>query len=277
MLRKTNPTSAGRRNRIDAVDTQITTEKPTKSLMVKGTFKRQGRNNSGRVTVRHRGGGVKRKLRVLDWKRRKLGVPGKVMGIEYDPMRSANIALVFYADGEKTYIICPTGLQVNDQIMSGPEADIKVGNAMPLSRIPVGMPIHNLELRAGKGAQMVRGAGTAALIQSKEGNYVTVQLPSKEVRLINAECFATIGQVGNQDWKNRQIGKAGRKRMMGWRPAVRGTAQHPGSHPHGGGEGRSGVGMKFPKTPWGKHALGTKTRRAHKYSNNLIIQDRRVK
>ena len=277
MLKKSKPTSAGRRNRVDVVTPELSKKAPTKSLLAKGVFKRQGRNNTGKITVRHRGGGVKRKMRVIDWRRKTTHVPAVVQAIEYDPMRTANLALVYYANGEKAYILAPNDLKVGDTVMSGTDAEIRVGNALPLGKIPVGMPIHNIELRPGKGAQMVRTAGTAALIQSKEGKNVIVQLPSKEFRLINAECFATIGQVGNLDHKNRNLGKAGRKRLLGWRPTVRGTAQHPGSHPHGGGEGRSGVGMKYPKTPWGKHALGLKTRSKKKYSNKYIIQDRRKK
>ncbi len=277
MLKKIKPTSAGKRNRIDVVTENLSSEKPTKSLVAKGVFKRQGRNNSGRITVRHRGGGVKRKLRLIEWKRKKLSVPAVVKAIEYDPMRTAHIALLFYKDGAKAYILAPDNLQVGDTVMAGIDAEIKVGNAMPLSKIPVGMAIHNIEMRPGKGAQLVRTAGTSALIQSKDGNQVIVQLPSKELRLINAECFATIGQVGNLDHKNRSLGKAGRKRLMGWRPSVRGTAQHPDSHPHGGGEGRSGVGLKYAKTPWGKHAMGKKTRNSRRYSNRFIIQDRRIK
>ncbi len=270
MLKHARPTTPGRRNRIDLVS-EVTAGSPEKALLAKGVFKRQGRNNTGKITVRHRGGGVKRKLRLIDWKRKKRGVPGIINAIEYDPMRSANIALVYYSDGEKAYILAPVGLNVNDTVMAGDEAEIKVGNALPLSKIPVGMPIHNIELKPGKGAQMVRTAGGAALIQSKDEKTVTIQLPSKEVRLINATCLATIGQVGNLDWKNTSLGKAGRKRLMGWRPSVRGTAQHPGSHPHGGGEGRSGIGMKYPKTPWGKHALGKKTRRNHRSDKAILI------
>jgi large subunit ribosomal protein L2 len=227
--------------------------------------------------MRHRGGGVKKKQRVIEWRRTKVGVPAVVQRLEYDPMRSAHLALLFYRDGEKSYILAPNDLEVGSEIMSGPAAEVRVGNALPLKNIPVGTPIHNLELTPGKGAQMVRGAGTAAFIQSKEGNMVAVQMPSKEVRLIKAECFATIGQVGNQDHKNQKIGKAGRKRLMGIRPSVRGTAQHPDSHPHGGGEGRSGIGLKYPKTPWGKHALGVKTRKKKKQSSKYIIRDRRSK
>ena len=277
MIRKAKPTTPSRRHRSDQDFSLLSKSGPERSLLAKGIFKRQGRNSSGRITVRHRGGGVKRKLRIIDWKRKKRDIPGLVKALEYDPMRSAHIALIYYPDGEKTYILAPDGLRVGDKIETGENAEIKPGNALPLKNIPIGMAIHNLELRSGKGAQLVRSAGVAALIQSKEGKYVTVQLPSKELRLINAECLATIGQVGNVEWKTISLGKAGRRRHMGWRPAVRGTAQHPGSHPHGGGEGRSGVGMKYPKSPWGKHALGKKTRKKKKYSNKWIVRDRRVK
>jgi large subunit ribosomal protein L2 len=277
MLIKRNPTSAGRRNQTVVDRSTLHKGEPEKTLLASGHTKRQGRGFKGHVTVRHRGGGVKKKLRVLDWKRSKHGIPGVVRQLEYDPIRSARIALVFYKDGEKRYMVAPDGLEIGQEIVSGEKADVKVGNAIPLSKVPVGMPIHNLELTPGKGAQMVRGAGTAATVQSKEGAFVTVLLPSKELRLIKAECFATIGQVGNQDHKNQKIGKAGRKRLMGIRPGVRGTAQHPGSHPHGGGEGRSGIGLKYPKTPWGKHALGTKTRNKKKFSTKYIVRDRRVK
>lgn len=277
MLLKRRPTSAGTRHQVKVGRKHLHSGRPERSLLVSGHLKRQGRGAEGHITVRHRGGGVKRKLRLIDWKRNKSMVPGKVERLEYDPLRSAHLALVVYSDGDKRYMLAPEGLEVGMSVVSGERVDVKVGNALPLKRIPIGMPIHNLELVPGKGAQIVRGAGTAALIQSKEGKYVTVQLPSKEIRLINAECFATIGQVGNPDWKNRKIGKAGRKRLMGIRPTVRGTAQHPGSHPHGGGEGRSGVGLKYPKTPWGKHALGTKTRSRKKPSRRFIVKDRRVK
>ncbi len=277
MIRKRKPTTPGQRHREDQDFSVITKKKPEKKLLAKGVYKRQGRNNQGRVTVRHRGGGVKRKMRIIDWKRKKHGIPGTIKSIEYDPMRSAHIALVVYADGEKTYILAPQGVKVGDILMSGEKAEIKTGNCLPLKKIPVGMPIHNIEMKIGKGAQLARSAGTAALIQSKEKKYVTIQLPSKEFRLIHNECYATIGQVGNTDWKNISLGKAGRRRHMGWRPAVRGTAQHPGSHPHGGGEGRSGVGMKYPKSPWGKHARGKKTRQKRRYSNRFIVKDRREK
>ena len=220
---------------------------------------------------------MKKRLRVIDWKRNKQDIPAVVKRIEYDPNRSANIALLFYKDGEKRYILAPDTMEVGQEILAGENVEVKAGNCMPLKNVPVGVPIHNIETRPGKGAQLVRGAGTSAMVQAKEGNFVTISLPSKEVRLINAECFATIGQVGNIDWKNQKLGKAGRSRLKGIRPTVRGTAQHPNSHPHGGGEGRSGVGMKYPKTPWGKHALGKKTRNKKKTTNKYIIKDRRKK
>ncbi len=277
MLKRSRPTTSSRRHRTEIDRSGLYRGQPEKSLLVPGHKKRQGKGFKGHITVRHRGGGVKKRMRIIDWKRDKFGVPGKVARIEYDPMRGAHLALVVYADGDKRYIISPDGLQVNDTVMSGDKADIKIGNSLPLKLIPVGMPIHNLELRQGRGAQMVRGAGTAAFIQSKEESMITVLMPSREVRLIPADCLATIGQVGNMDWKNRKLGKAGRKRLMGIRPSVRGTAMHPNNHPHGGGEGRSGVGLKYPKTPWGKHALGTKTRKKSKYTNKYIIKDRRSK
>jgi large subunit ribosomal protein L2 len=277
MLRQRKPTTNGRRHELALDRSELHKGKPEKSLLASGHKKRQGRGFQGHITVRHRGGGVKKKMRIIDWKRDKSNVPGRVDRIEYDPMRSANLALVVYADGDKRYILAPEGLNIDDTIMAGTDAEMKPGNALPLHRIPVGTPIHNLELRVGKGAQMVRGAGTAASIQSKEGKFVAVLLPSKEIRLINRDCLATIGQVGNQDWKNQKLGKAGRRRLMGIRPGNRGTAQHPGSHPHGGGEGRSGIGLKYPKTPWGKHALGKKTRKKNKPSSKYIVRDRRVK
>lgn len=278
MLKKHKATTPGRRHRIDTDRSDLHKGKPEKSLLKKGHKKRQGRGYKGRITVRHRGGGVKKKQRVIDFKRNKLGVPGIVKRIEYDPMRSANIALIFYKDGEKRYILAPDELEVGQEIMAGEDAEVEVGNTIPLSKVPIGMPIHNLELTIGKGGQIVRGAGTAAYVLSKEGKYATVQLPSKEHRLINLRCCATIGQVGNKDWKNRKLGKAGRKRLMGIRPSLRGVAQNPGSHPHGGGEGRSGVGRKYAKTPWGKIASpGKKTRKKKKASNKFIVKDRRVK
>lgn len=246
--------------------------------MVKGAVKKTGgRNASGKVTIRSRGGGHKRLLRRIDFKRDKYEIPGKVVAIEYDPNRNANLALIHYADGEKRYHLAPSQLKIGSIIVSGENVEIKVGNSLPLKNIPVGTPIHNLELEPKKGGQMVRGAGTAAVIQSKEGKHATIQLPSKEKRLINLDCFATIGQVGNQDWKTIKFGKAGRRRHMGFRPKVRGVAMHPGAHPHGGGEGRSGIGMPSPKSPWGKPTLGKKTRKKSKYSDKLIIKDRRAK
>jgi large subunit ribosomal protein L2 len=277
MLIKIKPTSAGRRHQVVLDRSELHKGDPEKSLVASGHLKRKGRGFKGHVTVRHRGGGVKKKLRVIDWKRNKFGIAGRVERIEYDPIRSANIALVIYIDGEKRYMLSPEGLEIGSQVMSGPKAEVRVGNALPLKNVPIGTPVHNVELTPGKGAQMVRGAGTAAFIQSKEGSMVTVLLPSKEIRLIKDECFATIGQVGNSDYKNQKIGKAGRKRLMGIRPTVRGTAQHPDSHPHGGGEGRSGIGLKHPKTPWGKHALGKKTRSKRKSSSKYIVRDRRIK
>lgn len=278
MLKKHKATTPGRRHRIDVDRSDLHKGKPEKSLLKKGHKKRQGRGYKGRITVRHRGGGVKKRQRIIDFKRNKRDVPGVVKRIEYDPMRSANIALIFYRDGEKRYILAPDGLEVGQEIMAGEKAEFEVGNAIPLSKAPIGMPIHNLELTIGKGGQIVRGAGTAAYVLSKEGKYATVQLPSKEHRLINLRCYATIGQVGNKDWKNRKLGKAGRKRLMGIRPSLRGVAQNPGSHPHGGGEGRSGVGRKYAKTPWGKIASpGKKTRKKKKSSNKFIVKDRREK
>lgn len=277
MLVQRKATSPGTRHRIDVDRSELYSGKPEKSLLKSGFVKRQGRGTGGRITVRHRGGGVKKRIRIIDWKRAKRDIPGVVKRLEYDPMRSANLALIYYPDGDKAYIIAPEGLAVGDTITASEKAEVKPGNALQLKNIPVGMFIHNIELRPGKGAQLVRGAGVGAMIQSKEGDFVTVQLPSKELRLIKASCFATIGQVGNHEWKNRKLGKAGRKRLMGIRPSVRGTAQHPGSHPHGGGEGRTGVGMKYPKTPWGKHALGKKTRKNSKQSTKYIVRDRRKK
>ncbi len=277
MLIKQKATNSGNRHYVKLDRSDLHDGQPERRLLVGGHLKRQGRGAFGHITVRHRGGGAKRRLRLIDWKREKYGVPAVVKRVEYDPNRSANIALLFYKDGEKRYILAPENLKVGQEVISGPAVEVQPGNAMMLKNIPVGVPLHNIETRVGKGAQLVRGAGTAAMIQAKEGGSVTIALPSREVRLINAECFATIGQVGNTDWKNQQIGKAGRKRLMGIRPTVRGTAQNPDSHPHGGGEGRSGVGMKYPKTPWGKHALGTKTRNKKKQTNKYIVKDRRVK
>jgi large subunit ribosomal protein L2 len=277
-IRNKKPTSPGVRHRSDLdFVASVTKAKPEKSL-VKGALKKTGgRNASGKITTRHRGGGHKRLLRKISFKQDKLGISAKVMAIEYDPNRRANIALIYYKDGEKRYILAPTKLKLGDTVVSGEDVEIKVGNALPLSKIPIGTPIHNLELIPSKGGQLVRGAGTAATIQAKEGGYATVRLPSKELRRIDLRCYATIGQVGNEEWKTVKLGKAGRRRHMGFRPAVRGVAMHPAAHPHGGGEGRSPIGMPSPKSPWGKRTLGKKTRKARKYSDKLIVKDRREK
>lgn len=237
-----------------------------------------GRNNSGKITIRHRGGRQKRFLRLIDFKRDAFEIPAKVNTIEYDPNRSANIALLHYQNGDKRYIIAPDGLKVGQTVISSKEnAEIELGNTLPLNKIPVGTPIHNLELTPGKGGQIIRSAGAAAYIQDKEDRFVSIKLPSGEIRRFPAISMATIGQVSNPDHKNRKLGKAGRRRLMGWRPSVRGVAMHPGAHPHGGGEGRSGIGMKSPKSPWGKRTLGKKTRKVKKYSTKDIIKDRRSK
>lgn len=270
MLKKSSPTSAGRRHKISVV-TPLTTSSPFKPLTSAKKIT-AGRNAHGRVTTRHRGGGVKRRYRLIDFRRTKK-VAGRVETIEYDPGRSARIALVSYRDGDRRYILAPDTLEVGAIVESG-EVEPKIGNTLPLRLIPVGLPIHNLELMPGRGGQLVRSAGSAATVQSKEGNLVTVKLPSGEIRLIKGDCFATIGQVSNLDHKNRQIGKAGLKRLMGWRPSVRGVAQHPDSHPHGGGEGRSGIGMPSPKSPWGKPTLGKRTRKLYKYSDKSIVKRR---
>ncbi len=267
------PTSPGRRG-MSGIDFSVLTKKePEKSLLVP-LRKKGGRNNQGKITVRHRGGGAKRKLRLIDFKRDKIGVPGKVAAIEYDPNRSAHIALIHYADGEKRYILAPLGLKVGDKVMSGEDAEIKVGNALPLKSIPLGTQIHNIELQRGRGGQLVRGAGTAAVLMSKEEEYALVRLPSGEIRRIRLECFATIGQVGNVEHDSIDLGKAGRKRWLGWRPTVRGSAMTPRDHPHGGGEGRAPIGLPGPKTPWGKPALGVKTRR-NKRTDRMIVKRRR--
>ena len=266
------PTSPGRRDMSASTFEEITRTRPEKSLL-RPLKKRAGRNFRGKITVRHRGGGHKRRYRVIDFKRDKFGVPGRVDSIEYDPNRSARIALVVYADGEKRYVIAPVGLMVGDVIMSGPDAEIRTGNAMPISSIPVGSTIHNIELHIGKGGQMVRAAGTSAQLLAKEGRYAHVRLPSGEVRLVNVQCMATLGQVGNTDHGNIKLGKAGRKRWLGFRPSVRGSAMDPASHPHGGGEGRSPIGMPGPKSPWGKPTLGYKTRR-NKATDKWIVRRR---
>jgi len=251
---------------------EITKKKPEKAL-VTPLKKNAGRNNRGIITCRHRGGGAKQMIRIVDFKREKIGVPGRIVSIEYDPNRTANIALVFYADGEKRYILAPIGLKVGDSIISGENVEIRVGNTMPLKDIPTGTLIHNIEYEHGKGAQMVRSAGAAAQLMTKESDYALIRLPSGEMRRLPADCFATIGQVGNIEHEGIKLGKAGRKRLMGWRPSVRGTAMTPRDHPHGGGEGRSPIGHPNPKTPWGKCALGLKTRKP-KASDKLIVKRR---
>ena len=270
-IRKINPTTPGQRGMTVSAFEEITRTTPEKSL-TEDLRSKAGRNNAGRITVRHQGGGARRKYRIIDFKRNKDNVPAKVFSIEYDPNRSANIALLHYADGEKRYIIAPVGLGVNDTVVSGEAVDIKVGNAMPLSSIPVGTMIHCIELKPGKGAQLVRSAGNAAQLMAKEGKYAQVRLPSGEVRLVPMSAKATIGQVGNVDHQNIQIGKAGRKRHMGIRPTVRGSVMNPCDHPHGGGEGKAPIGRPGPVTPWGKPALGYKTRKKKNQSNKYIIR-----
>ncbi len=275
-IKKYKPITPGQRGMTVSTFEEITTSTPEKSLTV--TLKKHaGRNSRGKITVRHRGGGTRAKYRIIDFKRNKDGVPGKVATIEYDPNRSANIALIVYADGEKRYIIAPNKIAVGDVIMSGETADIKPGNALPLKNIPVGTIIHNIELKPGKGAQMVRSAGNSAQLMAKEDNYAQVRLPSGEVRKVRIECRATIGEVGNLDHENISIGKAGRKRHMGIRPTVRGSVMNPNDHPHGGGEGRAPVGRANPVTPWGKPALGYKTRKKNKHSNKYIVKRRNDK
>lgn len=273
-----NPTTPGRRHYSKNKSVQLDgTNNPQKRLVSGVVKKSSGRNHSGKITTRHRGGGHKRKYREIDFKRNKFDIPGRVESIEYDPNRTSNIALIVYPDGDKRYILAPHGLAKNDTVLVSNTAEIQVGNVLPLSNIPVGTPIHNIELTPGKGGQIVRSAGSAAMIQSKEDEFVQVLLPSKEIRLIKVTCLATIGQVSNPDHQNESLGKAGRRRHMGFRPTVRGTAQHPAAHPHGGGEGRSGIGLKHPKTPWGKPALGKKTRNRKKFSNKYLVRDRRRK
>lgn len=266
------PTSPGRRAMSGSSFEEITKEKPEKALL-RPLKKRAGRNNQGRITVRHRAGGAKRRLRVIDFKRDKIGVPGRVVAIEYDPNRSARIALVHYADGEKRYILAAVGLNVGDTVQAGEGSEIKPGNALPLKSLPTGTMVHNIELKKGRGGQMVRSAGGSAQLLAKEGDYAHLRLPSGEVRLVRAECMATVGQVGNVEHQGISLGKAGRKRWLGWRPTVRGSAMTPRDHPHGGGEGRSPVGLPGPKTPWGKPALGYRTRK-NKTSDRLIIRRR---
>ena len=271
-LKVYRPTSPSRRGMTGSTFEEITKRKPEKSLLL-SLKQKAGRNNQGKITVRHRGSGAKRMFRVIDFKRNKPGVPGRVAAIEYDPNRSARIALIHYADGEKRYILAPSELNVGDRIMTGGDAEIRPGNTLPLRLIPTGTLIHNIEMEKGKGGQLVRSAGAAAQLMVKEGEYALIRLPSSEMRRIHGDCLATIGQIGNSDHKNIKLGKAGRKRWMGWRPTVRGSAMTPRDHPHGGGEGRSPIGMPGPKTPWGKPAMGYKTRKP-KASDRMIIKRR---
>ena len=272
-IRKINPTSPGQRGMTKSDFAEITTDKPEKSLL-RPMKKKSGRNNTGRITCRHKGGGAKQAYRVIDFKRNKFDVAGKVTTVEYDPNRNVRISLVVYADGEKRYILTPEKLNVGDVIMSGPNAEVNVGNAMPLEMIPLGTMVHNIEMVAGNGGVMVRTAGAAAQVMAKEGNYVTIKLPSSEMRMVRKECLATIGVLGNAEYKNMQIGKAGRKRHMGIKPTVRGVTMNPCDHPHGGGEGKTGSGG-HPRTPWGKPALGYKTRNKKKASSKLIVRGRK--
>ncbi|MCJ7703144.1 MAG: 50S ribosomal protein L2 [Anaerolineales bacterium] len=271
-VKKYKPTSPGMRDRTGYTFDEITKTTPERSLIT-DRRKRGGRNVYGRITVRHRGGGHKRRIRLVDFKRDKLRVPATVAAIEYDPNRTARLALLNYVDGEKRYIIAPVGLQVGDKVVAGPGVDVKTGNSLPISEIPTGTMIHNIELKEGRGGQMVRSAGGAAQLLAKEGDYAHVRLPSGEVRLVRQKCYATIGQVGNLDHGNIKLGKAGRKRHMGIRPTVRGSAMSPRDHPHGGGEGRSPIGMPSPKSPWGQKTLGKKTRR-NKQTDKYIIRRR---
>ena len=268
-----NPYTPSRRHMTGSDFSEITASTPEKSLVV-SLKKNAGRNNQGKITVRHRGGGSRRKYRIIDFKRRKDDIPAKVAAIEYDPNRTANIALLHYADGEKAYIIAPVGLKVGDELMNGANAEIKIGNCLPLENIPVGTEIHNIELYPGKGAQFVRSAGNSAQLMAKEGKYATLRLPSGEMRMVPIVCRATIGQVGNIEHGLVNIGKAGRKRHMGVRPTVRGSVMNPNDHPHGGGEGRAPIGRSGPSTPWGKPALGLKTRKKNKQSNKYIVRTR---
>ncbi|WP_027091996.1 50S ribosomal protein L2 [Cohnella thermotolerans] len=273
-VKKFKPTSPSRRQMTVSTFEEVTTSTPEKSLLAP-LPKRGGRNNQGKITVRHQGGGHKRKYRIIDFKRNKDGVPGRVASIEYDPNRTSYIALINYLDGEKRYIVAPKGLKVGDEIVSGPDADIKVGNALPLENIPVGTVIHNIELKPGKGGQLVRAAGTEAQLLGKEEAYVTIRLASGEIRKVLKQCRATVGSVGNQDHELINIGKAGRSRNMGKRPVVRGVVMNPVDHPHGGGEGRAPIGRKSPMSPWGKPTLGYKTRKKKKASSQYIVRRRK--
>ena len=268
-----NPYTPSRRQMTGSDFSEITKKTPEKSLL-DSKSRQAGRNNQGKITVRHRGGGAKKNYRIIDFKRRKDGIPATVIGIEYDPNRTANIALICYADGEKAYILAPAGLTDGMKVMNGPEAEVRVGNCLPLSEIPVGTQIHNIELYPGKGGQLVRSAGNSAQLMAKEGKYATLRLPSGEMRMVPIVCRASIGVVGNGDHSLINIGKAGRKRHMGIRPTVRGSVMNPNDHPHGGGEGKAGIGRPGPCTPWGKPALGLKTRKKNKQSNKLIVRRR---
>lgn len=270
------PTTPGRRKMTVTDFSGLSKVEPEKSLLTT-LKKKSGRNSYGRITVRHRGGGVRRKYRIIDFKRDKFDIPAKVLTLEYDPNRSAHIALLEYEDGEKRYIIAPNGLKVGSTVMSGPNADIIPGNALPLANIPVGTFIHNVELHAGRGGQLARAAGNMAQLMAKEGDYALIRLPSGELRKVPVNCMATVGQVGNVDHENVNIGKAGRKRHMGWRPTVRGSVMNPVDHPHGGGEGRSPIGRPGPVTPWGKPALGYKTRAKHNKTDKYIVKRRNAK
>jgi len=267
------PYTPSRRQMTGSDFSEITKTTPEKSLLASKS-RQAGRNNQGKITVRHRGGGAKRKYRIVDFKRKKDGIPATVVGIEYDPNRTANIALISYADGEKSYIIAPAGLQVGWTVMNGPEAEVLIGNCLPLSEIPVGTQVHNIELYPGKGGQLVRSAGNSAQLMAKEGKYATLRLPSGEMRMVPIICRASVGVVGNGDHNLINVGKAGRKRHMGIRPTVRGSVMNPNDHPHGGGEGKCGIGRPGPSTPWGKPALGLKTRKKNKSSNKLIVRRR---
>ncbi|GIW19375.1 MAG: 50S ribosomal protein L2 [Tepidiforma sp.] len=272
-IKQYKPTSPGRRNATGATFSEITKDRPEKSLVVSLRSKSAGRNNQGRITVRHRGGGNRRLYRIIDWKREKHGIPAKVVAIEYDPNRTARIALLQYADGEKRYILAPNGLSVGATLMSGPDAEVRVGNALPLANMPTGTQVHNIELTPGKGGQLVRSAGAAAQLMAKEGEYALIRLPSGEMRRVRIECMATVGQVGNLEHSLIKLGKAGRTRHRGRRPEVRGAVMNPRDHPHGGGEGRAPVGMPGPKTPWGKPALGYRTRN-NKRTDKYIVRRR---
>jgi large subunit ribosomal protein L2 len=274
-LKTYRPTTPGLRIAAHPSFEEITTSKPQKSLLAPKK-RTGGRNARGKITTRHRGGGAKQQYRIIDFKRDKLGVPGKIASVEYDPNRSTRIALVHYVDGEKRYILSPQALRVGDQVEAGPDAAVRVGNALPLSNIPTGIQVHNIEMQPGRGGQLVRSAGVVAQVLAREENYTLIRLPSGEVRRILSRCMATIGQLGNMEHKNVKLGKAGKNRLRGWRPSVRGSAMTPRDHPHGGGEGRSPIGMAGPKTPWGKPTLGFRTRR-NKRTNNMIVRRRSAK